>query len=34
MSEDTIDTIKALVGAIVAAPILYVLLVFVMSFGG
>jgi hypothetical protein len=34
MSEDTIDTIKALLGAIVAAPILYVLLVFVMSFGG
>jgi hypothetical protein len=34
MSEDTKDTIKALLGAIVAAPILYVLLVFVMSFEG
>lgn len=34
MSQDTIDTIKALVGAIVAAPILYVLLVFIMSFEG
>jgi hypothetical protein len=34
MSEDAKDTIKALLGAIVAAPILYVLLVFVMSFEG
>lgn len=34
MSEDTKDTIKATLAAIVVAPILYVLLVLVMSFGG
>ena len=34
MSEDTKETIKALIGAVVAAPIIYVLLVVVMSFEG
>lgn len=33
MSEDTKDTLTALVAAIVAAPIFYVLLVLIMSFG-
>ncbi len=34
MNEELKETIKAALAAIVAAPIIYVLLVFVMSFEG